>query len=343
MFSHFKTIAKEELIRYTNAREGELKLGQTISAPQKNEDTMDFLQANKAKFVVIGIPEDIGIRANMGRPGARNMWQNFLSIFCNIQHNAFMDGEELAMLGYIDCEDLEEKSKYLDVHNPKDLEKLRAIVSEIDERVAELIRTLVAQHKIPIVVGGGHNNAFGIIRGLSEAKMQAVNVINLDPHSDLRPMEGRHSGNSFSYAMNLDYLNKYAILGLHESYNSQAALDRIERHSSHIKYISFESIFIREETTWNSAISELCSFVNNSSCGLEVDMDSIAFAPVSAMTPSGLSPENARRFVFESARVLKPSYIHLCELAPDLGNEHPLLSAKLLTYLIADFIKGYKS
>lgn len=343
MFSHFKYIAKEELIRYTNARDGELKLGQTISAPQKNESILDFLQASKSKFVVIGIPEDIGIRANMGRPGARKMWQNFLSVFCNIQHNSFLNGSELAMLGYIDCEDLEEKSKYLDVHDPKDLEKLRAVVSEIDERVVEIIRTVIAQHKVPIVIGGGHNNAYGLIRGLSEVMMQAVNVINLDPHSDLRPMEGRHSGNSFSYAMNLDYLDKYAILGLHESYNSQATLDRINKHSKQIKYISFESIFIQQDNTWNSAITELCEFVSNKACGLEVDMDSIAFAPVSAMTPSGILPEQARRFVFESARILKPHYIHLCELAPDLGNEHPLLSGKLLSYLIADFVKGYKS
>lgn len=343
MLSHFKHITKDDLFRYTNAREGEQKLGQTISALQKNESVLEFLQTTKSKFVIIGIPEDIGIRANMGRSGARKMWQNFLSIFCNIQHNTFLNGEDLCVLGYVDCDDLEEKSHYLDVHEPNELEKLRAIVSEIDDRVSDITRSIVAQNKIPIVIGGGHNNAYGLIKGLSEFLMKAVNAINLDPHSDLRPMEGRHSGNSFSYAMNLDYLDKYAILGLHESYNSQATLDRIHRHPKNIQYISFESIFIRQENTWNDAISELCSFVDNNACGLEIDMDSIAFAPVSAMTPSGISPEQARRYVYESARILKPSYFHLCELAPDLGSEHPLLSGKLLSYLIADFIKGYKS
>jgi formiminoglutamase len=35
---------------------------------------MSFLQ-NEAKYVIIGIPEDIGIRANFGRPGAASAWE----------------------------------------------------------------------------------------------------------------------------------------------------------------------------------------------------------------------------------------------------------------------------
>jgi formiminoglutamase len=35
----------------------------------KETDAMSFLQNSEAKYVIIGIPEDIGIRANFGRPG----------------------------------------------------------------------------------------------------------------------------------------------------------------------------------------------------------------------------------------------------------------------------------
>jgi formiminoglutamase len=34
-----------------------------------------FLQNSEAKYVIIGIPEDIGIRANFGRPGAASAWE----------------------------------------------------------------------------------------------------------------------------------------------------------------------------------------------------------------------------------------------------------------------------
>jgi formiminoglutamase len=39
-----------------------------------------------------------------------------------------------------------------------------------------------------------------------------VNAINFDAHSDFRILEGRHSGNGFSYAYEEAFLKKYFIL-----------------------------------------------------------------------------------------------------------------------------------
>lgn len=36
----------------------------------KESDATTFLKESDAKFVLFGIPEDIGVRANHGRPGA---------------------------------------------------------------------------------------------------------------------------------------------------------------------------------------------------------------------------------------------------------------------------------
>jgi formiminoglutamase len=47
-----------------------------------------------------------------------------------------------------------------------------------------------------------------------------VNAINFDAHSD-RILEGRHSGNGFSYAYEEGFLKKYFIFGLHENYTSK--------------------------------------------------------------------------------------------------------------------------
>jgi formiminoglutamase len=38
-----------------------------------------------------------------------------------------------------------------------------------------------------------------------------VNAINFDAHSDFRILEGRHSGNGFSYAYEEGFLKKYFI------------------------------------------------------------------------------------------------------------------------------------
>lgn len=46
----------------------------------KGMDPLAFLKTSEAKYVLLGIPEDIGIRANYGRPGAasteKRHWQH---------------------------------------------------------------------------------------------------------------------------------------------------------------------------------------------------------------------------------------------------------------------------
>lgn len=59
---------------------------------------------------------------------------------------------------------------------------------------------IVSAGVVPIVIGGGHNNSYGMLRGSSKGLNSQVNAINIDPHADFRELEGRHSGNGFSYA-----------------------------------------------------------------------------------------------------------------------------------------------
>jgi formiminoglutamase len=72
--------------------------------------------------------------------------------------------------------------------------------------------------KNPII--GGHNNSYGNIKGTALAKGKPVNAINFDAHSDFRILEGRHSGNGFSYAYEEGFLKKF-YFGLHENYTSK--------------------------------------------------------------------------------------------------------------------------
>jgi formiminoglutamase len=48
-----------------------------------------------------------------------------------------------------------------------------------------------------------------------------VNAINFDAHSDFRILEGRHSGNGFSYAYEEGFLKNILFFGLHENYTSK--------------------------------------------------------------------------------------------------------------------------
>ena len=65
-----KLYSANDLAKVTNHRSGEIKFGEKMLTVPKGVDPVHFLEATEVKYVILGIPEDIGIRANFGRPGA---------------------------------------------------------------------------------------------------------------------------------------------------------------------------------------------------------------------------------------------------------------------------------
>ena len=53
------------------------------------------------RFVIVGIEEDYGVRANLGRGGADKAFQAFLQHFCNLQDNRFFPSHSTAILGAV--------------------------------------------------------------------------------------------------------------------------------------------------------------------------------------------------------------------------------------------------
>ena len=59
-----------DLAKITNFRSGEIKFGEKMRTVPVGTSAENFLLECEAPYVLFGIPEDIGIRANYGRPGA---------------------------------------------------------------------------------------------------------------------------------------------------------------------------------------------------------------------------------------------------------------------------------
>lgn len=339
---------KKNIAHYTRLRTGETKLGECVQTVSSKNIATD-LKNSKATFVLVGLPEDIGVRANYGRGGAHTAWEPTLSNLLNVQSNAFLNGEELLVLGHINFEDLLKRSQKLDSGKESDVQQLRKLCAEIDERVTQVIQTIVEAGKIPIIIGGGHNNSYGNIKGSAmglkaagRLKNAAINCINCDAHSDFRALEGRHSGNGFSYAFHETFLDKYALVGLHENYNSAPILKELNKYSKKIQYSLFEDIFIRETTTFDKAISNALSWIDATYFGVELDMDAIENIPSSAKTSSGISATEARKFVSKAAQNKKVAYLHITEAAPVLSHiKTDNKTGKLIAYLVTDFMKSY--
>ncbi len=309
-FTHF---TREKINSLTSSRQGETKLGETISS-----------DPSKAKYLILGISEDIGPQSNGGFPGSTTAFSAFLKRFLNIQSNQFLSGQSIAILGEITA-----------LASFESMEQGRSAVAELDEFVVSILKPYVEKGMIPIVIGGGHNNAYPLIKTVSQTLNQPIRVVNFDPHADFRPLEGRHSGNPFSYAFHDGFMDFYAIMGLHQSYNSQFILDELVKHQM---LCSFFDDYLVGKAGFEQDLEAFASRIQSAPFGIELDMDSIAYMPSSAFSPSGMTLEQARQYVLKMAQSPNAKYFHLPEAAPKNPEEEAVVG-KALAYLVTDFIK----
>lgn len=308
-------LTRAELQRMVAIRPSETKIGELLHVFDS--------EWNTCRYVILGIAEDLGPQANLGLEGARHAFESFVSRFVNIQSNRFLQGETIGILGMISVTEV-----------PDELSEKRKLVSELDDVVYQTLVNYVPEGATPIVIGGGHNNALPLIRWAHKHR-GLQRVINIDPHADFRPLEGRHSGNAFSTAVAEGSLEKYAVIGLHENYNSESMLQRLEQHDA---WFSTLEDYLDHPEQWQIDFQQLVQ--SKHVTGLDIDLDAIAFSPSSAFTPSGFTVEQIRTMLRQLVGAIPMVYLHLPEAAPiSLRDEQ--VSGKILTYLVSDFIKKH--
>ncbi len=275
----------------------------------------------EAPFVLFGVAEDLGVRANGGRPGAADSPEGVLRALLNIPCNDWVRGDVLSWGGILDL-------------------RAASSVEAVDEAVHAAVAPWMKAGMVPLVVGGGHNNAYPLLRAAAEAAGAPVNALNLDPHPDVRALEGRHSGNGFSYAREHGFLARYAVLGLSEYAVNAASLDRLNATPGWA-FETLESWAVRGETSWNAAMDRMLGHVHAGPFGLEIDVDGITGAPSSAQTASGWSWLQARELAYRAGQTGQTAYVHLTELALNFASEGERPGqSKAAAMLLLDFVRG---
>jgi formiminoglutamase len=338
MSTELKLLTVEKAGRYYSVREGETKLGQTVHYLDDPEKLKNAVSQGQ-RYGLIGIPEQIGPMANHGKGGAQSGWQAFLSSFLNLQSNRFLDGTDLLIVGEVVCQDLNEQA----LASPT-IEQLRTLCQQLDDRVEAVLQQVFKAGLVPIVIGGGHNNAYPIIKACYQHQGLPLAVANLDPHSDFRPLEGRHSGNAFSYAAELGALGRYAVLGLHEQKNSEHALAQL--HLKDFIYYTVQQSHWRKELSFDQCIADISKYLHSSGLpvGIELDLDAISEMPTSAITSCGVTMADAIYYIVQMSQLPEVQYLHLAEAAPE---RHPAGEAagkrvvgQALAELVCTFIKA---
>ena len=345
---HFRTYSRHDVLNITRLRRYETRLGEKLRVAENGAAIQSFLDSTPARFILFGIPEDLGVRANHGIGGADTAWMPFVQSLVNIQSTDKFTGDELALLGHFDFSEvagvIEENARGEDER----IDALRhAVANIVDEEVEELVKLITSAGKFPIAIGGGHNNAYPILKGAAKGLLKAgtltkaqLNAVNLDAHADFRVEEGRHSGNGFRYAMQEGYLGKYAVFGLHENYNPQSMLDDLYSNLN-IQYSFFEDIFLHEKLNFRQAVAQAFNFTDDQYIGVELDLDGVQQVLASASSPVGIPVNCARQYMSFAGQNPRLAYLHICEGAERLtnGRTDPH-TGKLIAYLVSDFIKS---
>lgn len=341
----------DDVAQWQQTRAGETRLGQSL--PWLNpllpfHEALVHAAGRGAKFAIVGIPEDIGPRANGGQGGAHQGYAAFLSRFVNLQENDFIRANQIVVVGQVQVDDLQQQASTLSASDEVQLAQLRTLCAELDKRVVSVLQPLFEHGFIPIVIGGGHNNALPILQALAMHSGMPADAINLDPHCDFRLLEGRHSGNGFSYAHQSGWLRRYYVVGLHEQKNSQAALSMLK--SAHAGFTSFQQLVQRRAIDWPHALEQALAFVGDEVArplGIELDTDAITGMPASAITHSGVSVADAEHYVWRLAQSPRVRYLHLAEAAPQM---HPAglaagtnMAGQVLCSLVLAFIQSLQS
>jgi formiminoglutamase len=136
--------------------------------------------------VLLGFPQDEGVRRNFGRVGSALAPREIRRWLYRLSPWDVRSGADLSQLHLVDLGDL---------RCDADLEASQAALGEI-------ISQLLTARAVPIVLGGGHETAFGHYLGYVTAQIP-VGIINLDAHLDVRPTLGGlgHSGSPFRQAL----------------------------------------------------------------------------------------------------------------------------------------------
>ncbi|MFC3093474.1 arginase family protein [Alteromonas sediminis] len=319
-------------------RAGEDHVADVIRVASANlslEDNLKQAYADGVNYILLGVPEDIGPRANVGQGGAMQGWPLFLQTCLRRQANQFFDWRQCMVLGALDLSDLQEAAQGASI------EQYRQLCERVDERVSAIVKRVFELGMEALVIGGGHNNAYPLIGALSEVSDGQVACCNLDPHADMRALEGRHSGNPFSYAYQHGYLGYYHVMGLHEQKNNQATLDLLTQSVG--GFTSYQSLFVEKLTSFERAVQDVKQEMAEKGMpvGIELDVDTIKYTPASAYSVSGFTLEQASYYLNHMAQLAGVRYCHICEGAvAEMDTRDAVHVGQTLTELVYSFLIG---
>ena len=269
-------------------------------------------------IALLGFASDEGVARNHGRPGAAagpEALRNALGSLAVHHEHVLYDA------GTITTQDT-------------DLEGAH-------ERLSTSVEALSAAGHLPIILGGGHETAFGSHRGAFRAK-GPLKIINLDAHFDLRTADVPTSGTPFKQISELvgrpDF--DYTVLGISRPNNTKVLFD--EAADLGVTISLDEELLTMNVEQLRAHAEQLCAGTAPIHLSIDLDVLPAAQAPgVSAPAGLGVDLPIIRELAVSIAATGRLALVDVVELNPsfDLDNR----TAKLAARLIDDIVTAHLS
>jgi len=288
----------------------------------KNVDLVAY--TGKLGFAFIGFCCDEGVRLNRGRTGAAKGPQSIRKELSKLPIN-FTQEVNLFDAGDIFCEDCT-------------LDESQEVLSKAVERILML-------NLFPIVLGGGHEVAFGDYMGVlnylsKKSKQPNMGIVNFDAHFDLRPYtQGASSGTMFRQIADICSERKlqysYMCLGIQKHSNTIDLFKTADGLGA--KYMLAKDIIAGDDCEVINKIDDFIKSKDYIYVTICSDVFSTAFAPgVSASQPLGLDPEGVLKFLKYILKSHKVVCFDIAEVSPRFDQDD--ITANLAAVLIFSVI-----
>mgnify|MGYP003633076957 CR=1 FL=1 len=207
------------------------------------------------------------------------------------------------------------------------------------------IGAVLGPDSFPILLGGGHDMAYGHYNGIkkyldTKGNKRSIGIINFDAHFDLRSNQNSNNSGTpfFQIAEECKQdLSKfqYLCLGIREDANNSALYNTARNLG--VCYIEKSNFNLLHYDKIKDRIEQFTKEVDYIYTTIDLDGFSSAYAPgVSAASPMGFSPE----IVLECLKIImaskKMTSLDIAEMNPtyDIDQQTAKLAASLIHFVI---------
>lgn len=288
-------------------------------------------------LVIVGCPQDIGVQRNNGRVGAALAPEAIRKQLYKLPPVTSKYQMKQLSFPLVDIGNVDVSSNFLE---------------PIHANLTSVVSKVLTNGHIPIVLGGGHDCAFGNGRAFLEfakSNDKSVAIINIDAHLDVRPLNNglAHSGSPFRQLLETypNQIAHFVEFGIQNFAFAQSHRDFIESSPTPSTIFFFDDIV---NTGFFTSLQQLVTQLKASNADwmyLSIDIDAVqsAYAPgVSAPAVTGFTPNELLSIVKELCSTKKVRLLDIVEVNPtyDIDNRTSKLAAVTLATALISLAQG---